>query len=621
MLSAFVVAAYPSLQPDRMDVVVYTLQRIAIQTASYELSENKLTATQRLPESPPVFEPASGDIRINILWFASLVISLVTASLAILVKQWLREFLAVANPSPLARVRIRHLREPGIRGWKVYEIAAILPLFLQLSLGLFFVGLCYFTAAIHSSIGYTTLPLVVGWALFLFTATLLPLYFPRCPYRTAVLKGTIASIHRKFRLLGLYYDPSGGSSRDSRWKRMARAVLGHHLIAMLKSIPDEEIIVDSEEADLDILASVDAIQGNDDLLPTTMAEAVRYTRPEWKNIVGFIVHLIAHRTPSNASGDRFPDWPFKNHSPLARLRPRAIKGVLTILSQSISKKATSLYYSGSYQGYIAEKNAYASLLEHGQGYGLNPTFLAFCIVLSCGATADGLQILSTDPRLQAFLRGLLDSYHAPYLVHDCLHLDRELNHTGPPTPLQFEDAMDALLYELVNVMHLTGPSITIGAQCFEEMWRLVIDYPRYYSASPGSFEPLDWSSMRWPDSFGGHWQVACLRYLFTLTREEFKRMAVCATEEPLAPEATVVLNTGLRLAAAVGHTTPNLWKNMREVIVPALQSQPSTSLLVDALIHNPRSQWFDLYHRCKFSMEETNQGAIFGLRCGMIMSP
>lgn len=90
-------------------------QRITTQTASYKLSGNKLTATQRLPESPPVFEPASGDIRINIFWFASLVISLVTASLAILVKQWLREFLAVVNPSPLARVRIRHLREPGIR--------------------------------------------------------------------------------------------------------------------------------------------------------------------------------------------------------------------------------------------------------------------------------------------------------------------------------------------------------------------------------------------------------------------------------------------------------------------------------------------------------------------------
>ncbi|KAI0729093.1 hypothetical protein BC629DRAFT_1302806, partial [Irpex lacteus] len=182
VLSAFVVAAYPSLQPDRMDTVVYTLQVIAAQTAGYHLIGNAITSSPAPLPPLPAFKPASNDIRVNILWFASLVISLITASFAMLVKQWLREFLAVDVPSPQARLRIRHFREPQLRKWMVFEIAASLPLLLQLSLGLFFVGLCYFTAAIHANIGYTTLPLVVGWALFFFTVSALPIFFPRCPY-------------------------------------------------------------------------------------------------------------------------------------------------------------------------------------------------------------------------------------------------------------------------------------------------------------------------------------------------------------------------------------------------------------------------------------------------------
>ncbi|KAI0776397.1 hypothetical protein BC629DRAFT_1290587, partial [Irpex lacteus] len=184
VLSAFLVATYPNLQPSPTNTMIYTLERIASQTASYNLTNGQLVATTVLPASPPAFEAAAEDIRVNVLWFASLVVSLMTASFGMLVKQWLREFLAAEVPSPQARLRIRHFREPEIKRWKVYEIAASLPLLLQLSLGLFFVGLCYFTASVHASVGYTTLPLVVAWALFFFSATTLPLFFPRCPYKT-----------------------------------------------------------------------------------------------------------------------------------------------------------------------------------------------------------------------------------------------------------------------------------------------------------------------------------------------------------------------------------------------------------------------------------------------------
>ncbi len=125
VLSAFIIAAYPALQPDRMDMAVYTLQLIATQNAGYKQTGDIIITSGAPPPPLPSFTPAASDIRINILWFASLVISLVTAPFAMLVKQWLREFLAVEVPSPQARLRVRHFREPQLLKWKVYEISAL----------------------------------------------------------------------------------------------------------------------------------------------------------------------------------------------------------------------------------------------------------------------------------------------------------------------------------------------------------------------------------------------------------------------------------------------------------------------------------------------------------------
>ncbi|KAI0791803.1 hypothetical protein C8Q75DRAFT_55090 [Abortiporus biennis] len=59
--------------------------------------------------------PTFSAIRINVLWFSSLVFSLMTASLAMLVKQWLREYLAQECISPQERSRIRHFRHSGLK--------------------------------------------------------------------------------------------------------------------------------------------------------------------------------------------------------------------------------------------------------------------------------------------------------------------------------------------------------------------------------------------------------------------------------------------------------------------------------------------------------------------------
>lgn len=147
------------------------------------------------------------NVTVNVCWFASLILSLSTASVTILVKQWLREYLSVDYTVPHERIRIRHFRYHGLESWKLLEIAALLPLMILVSLGLFFVGLCFFTASVHPSIGKTAVVLVGGWALFTVFALIAPILSPRCPYKTTSLKYPSHVARSQFRQLTKSCDP------------------------------------------------------------------------------------------------------------------------------------------------------------------------------------------------------------------------------------------------------------------------------------------------------------------------------------------------------------------------------------------------------------------------------
>lgn len=344
VLSAFIVVAFPNLQNTQVTsgLMLNALERIADHTASYTMHVdmlNSTTATTGTSITTTTPGPSANDIRVNVLWFASLMLSLIAASFAILVKQWLREYLVVKNPSPQARLRIRHLREPQLAAWRVIEIAAVLPLLLQLSLGLFFVGMCYFTSEIHSSIGHTTIPLVAGWAACFLGVTLLPFVFPRCPYRTPLLKGIVYSWHCRFygnnklRNTRTEETPVTHRARSAVrnvWRQCSRlyADQGQRLSRTRSTIrnvwrrfcclyadwqqhirdSDEAIAAASGDADIDILASADAIQSNDELFGTTILEAVNQIRPNAAQLQQFVLSALRSRVqlPEDSWTDELP---------------------------------------------------------------------------------------------------------------------------------------------------------------------------------------------------------------------------------------------------------------------------------------------------------------------------
>ncbi|KAK0227472.1 hypothetical protein EDD85DRAFT_776770, partial [Armillaria nabsnona] len=140
VLTTFVVQTSQSMQPNYNQVSTFLLFEILKATAS---NGSQIS----IPSSPTAlnFSPSCSDEWLNSLWFVSLTLSLITALVAVLVKQWLHQYVAIVSDSSARyRARIRHLRYAGLQTWQVPMIIGLLPVLLHVSLALFFAGLAVF---------------------------------------------------------------------------------------------------------------------------------------------------------------------------------------------------------------------------------------------------------------------------------------------------------------------------------------------------------------------------------------------------------------------------------------------------------------------------------------------
>ncbi|PBK86592.1 hypothetical protein ARMGADRAFT_940347, partial [Armillaria gallica] len=91
-----------------------------------------------------IFVPSTGSVWVNGLWFTSLVLSLTTALIAVLVKQWLHYYIALPSGTPRERSHVRQFRYMGFQKWHVLVIVGLLPVLMHIALAIFFVGLVVF---------------------------------------------------------------------------------------------------------------------------------------------------------------------------------------------------------------------------------------------------------------------------------------------------------------------------------------------------------------------------------------------------------------------------------------------------------------------------------------------
>ena len=148
------------------------------------------------------FSPSVSSIICNILWFLSLVFSLVCALSATLIEQWTRQYLqaSTSRPAPQDQARMNAYLNQGIKKYKMATIVEIIPLLLHISLFLFFAGLVAFLSAVNSILQYVMLALLICCCLLYLTVTILPTFDLSCPYWTP-LSGHCWFLLRKLSLL------------------------------------------------------------------------------------------------------------------------------------------------------------------------------------------------------------------------------------------------------------------------------------------------------------------------------------------------------------------------------------------------------------------------------------
>ncbi|KAF8971204.1 hypothetical protein BDZ97DRAFT_1914210 [Flammula alnicola] len=229
VVTSFVVESYQMLQEDPEATSASLLSLISAQIGK-----------STLPPQPTPFSADGSVIRVNIYWFVSLSLSLITVLLGTSCMQWLREYRRFDSLSHKDSLLLRHMRSDGLTKWKVPTILSLLPTLLQSALVLFFVGLLELLWTLNRDVGIA-IAIVIGLAMvFMIGTTIAPSiqYFfdqredngqpsgAQCPYKSpqswACLQTEIYAILAFQQLIVIAHD---WFRYDLTWNRKRRR---HH---------------------------------------------------------------------------------------------------------------------------------------------------------------------------------------------------------------------------------------------------------------------------------------------------------------------------------------------------------------------------------------------------------
>ncbi|KAF9021185.1 hypothetical protein BDZ89DRAFT_1200590 [Hymenopellis radicata] len=138
VVSTFLTQTFQKLEVDPNDIAVSLLYELCDLVRA--LNNNQSTdIIPRFKGSPAsIFRPTRTATWVNGLWFVSLAISLTTALVAVVTKQWIHQYVASVNlGTPRERCRIRQFRYMNLQTWQVPLIIGLLPVLMHAALGLF----------------------------------------------------------------------------------------------------------------------------------------------------------------------------------------------------------------------------------------------------------------------------------------------------------------------------------------------------------------------------------------------------------------------------------------------------------------------------------------------------
>ncbi|RXW12773.1 hypothetical protein EST38_g13081 [Candolleomyces aberdarensis] len=239
VVTAFLVESQKSLRTDPIEAILL-------------LMLTKIGEAQASQISSGVFSPPEDvSVRINTLWFLSLVLSLVTVLIGTVSLQWLREHQRpYADLEPQIAFSLHQMQMESLDKWWVPHIFTMLPLLLQAALILFLIGLNELLFNLNRTVAIWV-AIAIGLALFFLGATtVLPtlqnlyLFLPwrmaaeppsPCPYKSPqawafhrLLSPLVKAVMKAFGTNFAKYlkvDPANLTSKSGRvdwWESMPR---------------------------------------------------------------------------------------------------------------------------------------------------------------------------------------------------------------------------------------------------------------------------------------------------------------------------------------------------------------------------------------------------------------
>ncbi|KAH8817895.1 hypothetical protein DL96DRAFT_1560760 [Flagelloscypha sp. PMI_526] len=186
IVATFVAQTSQALKPN------YAQLNLLVQIEQTQLLRvgGNLTAMATVPQSGITMETSTytrADLWINGLFFTSLSISMSTALLAVLIKQWCQAYTSVTSGSARDKCLTRQFRFDGLMKWKLPEIVGSLPLLLHVGFGVFFAGLSYFVYDLHATLSSIVIIATIAAAVAYCSTVILPAIWLECPYRIPLL--------------------------------------------------------------------------------------------------------------------------------------------------------------------------------------------------------------------------------------------------------------------------------------------------------------------------------------------------------------------------------------------------------------------------------------------------
>jgi len=187
VLTSFNVVLYPALSPNPpVDLSVRILAHMSAQLDTMSSNNDAIPPTWAHQLSESADDIPAFVVWINTFWFASLILSLCTASIALVVRQWLNRFASPwVTSDPFENAYIHHLRyNRGLLPWRVPTILGLLPILMQLALVLFLAGIVILLWTLNAAVAGIATALAALLVLFLVATIVAPAFGPTCPYKS-----------------------------------------------------------------------------------------------------------------------------------------------------------------------------------------------------------------------------------------------------------------------------------------------------------------------------------------------------------------------------------------------------------------------------------------------------